>query len=385
VSGAPSVEHELALSHGGYLAFVYALPLALAALLEAGTALFSDVWSRPRLIVLGQASLAASLFLAAWTSSPWGLTLGLAFAGAASGVACGAAQALLVASRPGNAEGAMVRWSLYCALGDVLAPLATATAIASGHSYRVAMAIIALVVFVQCAMSLALDSRERHGDDSRRDGEDEDVSKSSADAVDSVRVALSHALRLPRLWGWLLVAASCTLLDELVVSLVALRLTHDRAASPALATAAAVTFAMGSIVGASATDRAMERASARNVLLVSGTSTALALLLVLAGHGAATACIALFVVGATCAPHHPLALGQAYGVIPERPGTVQAMGQIFVAVDIAAPLALGVLADRFGLDVALACLLAQPAIIVACSILLGRGATLPRLTSGPRR
>jgi MFS family permease len=385
VSGASSVEHELALSHWGYLAFVYALPLALAALLEAGTALFSDVWSRPRLIVLGQASLAASLFLAAWTSSPWGLTLGLALAGAASGVACGAAQALLFADRRGDAEGAMVRWSLYCALGDVLAPLATATAIASGHSYRAAMASIALVVSVQCGVSVALDSRERHGDAPRRDREDEDGSKSFADAVDSVRVALSHALGLPRLWGWLFAAASCTLLDELVVSLVVLRLTHDRAASPALATAAAVTFAMGSIVGASATDRAMERTSARNILLVSATTTALALFLVLASRGAPMACVALFVVGATCAPHHPLALAQAYGVIPERPGTVQAMGQIFVVVDIAAPLALGALADRFGLDVALACLLAQPAIIVACSVVLGRSVTLPPLISGPRR
>jgi MFS family permease len=98
VSGAPSVEHELALSHRGYLAFAFVLPLVAAALLEAGLALLSDVVERARLIVLGQAALAAALFFTAWTSNPWGLTLGLAFAGASSGVACGAAQALLIDS-----------------------------------------------------------------------------------------------------------------------------------------------------------------------------------------------------------------------------------------------------------------------------------------------
>jgi hypothetical protein len=40
---------------------VDALPLGLMAGREPGTARLSDVWSRPRLIVLGQASLAASL------------------------------------------------------------------------------------------------------------------------------------------------------------------------------------------------------------------------------------------------------------------------------------------------------------------------------------
>src|SRR5260370_27469403 len=111
---------------------------------EAEHALRSDGWGRARLVVRGQGALAAGLFLAAWASSPWGLTLGLALAGASSGVACGAAQALLLASNRTNADRAMVRWSFYCAIGDVLAPLVTGSAIALGHSYRAAMGAIAL-------------------------------------------------------------------------------------------------------------------------------------------------------------------------------------------------------------------------------------------------
>jgi hypothetical protein len=49
---------------------------------------------------------------------------------------------------------------------------------------------------------------------------------------------------------------------------------------------------------------------------------------------------------------------------------VQALGQLFVAVDVVAPLALGVVADHFGLTAAIACLLVQPAVIVACGAVL---------------
>lgn len=361
MSGAPSVERELGLSHRGYVAFAFALPLVAAAGLEAGIALLSDVWSRPRLVVLGQAALAGSLAFTAWTSSPWGLTLGLALAGASSGVACGAAQALLFASSAsggGGAERAMVRWSLYCALGDVLTPLVTATALALGHSYRGAMAAIAAVVALQCAVSARLLAR---GGEPRETPPDEEP-------AEPLRAALGRAVRLPRLWSWLLAAASCTLLDELVVALAALRLEHDRGAAPAAAAAVAVTFAMGSVLGTALTDRAVARTSARSVLLASAVASGLALLAFLATTSALASSVSLLVVGIACAPHHPLAQARAYGELPDRPGTVQALGQLFVVVDVVAPLVLGVVADCWGLGAAIGCLLVQPAVIAACAI-----------------
>ena len=77
--------------------------------------------------------------------------------------------------------------------------------------------------------------------------------------------------------------------------------------------------------------------------------------------------LALVVVGVTSAPHHPLALARAYDEMPNNPGTVQACAQLFAVVDVVAPLALGLAADRFGLGFATACLLLQPAIVVACA------------------
>jgi MFS family permease len=354
------VEHELGLSHSAYVALAFAAPLVVAAVLEGGIALLSDVWERRLLVLGGQVALAAALLFLGWTRSPWGLTIGLAIAGAASGVACSASQALLVVADPRGADRAMVRWTLFASVGDVLAPIVTASAIGLGFSYRGAMVAVAIVVAVQCCGSLrgglAQGQRPPSGE-----------SIESTPPPEPLRPALRRALRRPGLWVWLFAAASCTLLDELVVALGALRMQHDQGASAALSAAAAVLFSGGAVVGALLTDRAVARFGSRNVLLMSSVLCAVALGGVLAPATALASGAALFVVGVTCAPHHALAQARAYDEMPGNPGTVQAIGQLFVVVDVLAPLALGFLADRFGLRVAIACLLLQPVIIVACA------------------
>jgi MFS family permease len=361
VSGAPSVEHELALSHRGYLTFAFALPLVGAALLEAGLALLSDICGRARLVVLGQVALAAALLFTAWTSDPWSLAFGLALAGASSGVACGAAQGLLFASNRESADRAMVRWSIYGAVGDLLTPLLTALAIALGHSYRGAMGALAVVVLAHAVLATSLLFRGSHAEHPGPD---------VAPLAEPLREVLARAIRLPRLWAWLFAAGSCTLLDEIVVALGALRLAHAGGTSSAMATGAAVTFSAGSLLGATITDRLATRFDSRRVLAMSAILCALALAALWSTGSPLASCAALFAVGTTCAPHHPLALARAYDELPDYPGTVQAMGQVFFVVEVVAPLAIGLAADRLGLGAAIGCLLVQPAVIFACAALL---------------
>jgi MFS family permease len=358
VAGAPSVEGELALSHRAYVAVTFALPLVGAAVLEAGVALLSDVWGRGRLVAIAQWALSASLVGAACASSPLELAAALAFAGASSGAACGAAQALLVTSSNEGTDRIMVRWSLYGVVGDVLTPVLTAAAVALGYSFRGAMLAIAVVVGMQGAVSTGLGRAETHA------GVD-------AEPDEGLIEALARAARMPRLWTWLAAAASCTLLDEIVIALGSLRLAHDRGASMAAATATAVTFSAGAIVGTALSDRATARWPSTRILVGSALACAAALLALFACDTLTASCVALFFVGLTCAPHHPLAMARAYDELHDRPGTVQAIGQLFVVVDVLAPLVLGIVADRFGLRVALACLAVQPAVILACAALLG--------------
>jgi MFS family permease len=355
-SGAPSIERDFAFTHHAYVAFVFVGPLLVAALLEGGIALLSDVGGRRRLVFAGQTALAAALLFTASSKSAWGLSIGLAVAGAASGVACGAAQAVLVASDPPNTDRAMVRWTLFAAIGDVLTPLVGACAIALGHSYRGAMAAIAVVVVAQC-VAMARPYHEPRAE----------LRQASTPPPEPLRTALARAVRRWRLWAWLFAAAMCTLLDELVVAFAALRFERDQGLRETLATAAPVTFCAGSALGAALTDCAVARLGRRRVLVSSGILCALALAAFDAPLPSLISCVALFFVGITSAPHHPLALAQAYDEMPNNPGTVQAIGQLLVVVDVAAPLTLGFVADRIGLRAAIACLILQPFAIIVCA------------------
>jgi predicted MFS family arabinose efflux permease len=259
-----------------------------------------------------------------------------------------------------------VRWSLFAAIGDVLAPLLTASAIALGLAYRGAMVAVALVVAAQClgfARVHPAATREP-ANDALTDPPD------STHPPEPIRAALSRAMRRPRLWAWLFAAATCTLLDELVVAFSALRLQREEGIGEAFAVAAAVTFSVGSVLGAALTDGAAARLGRGRLLVASSVCCAAAVVAVLGSHSVPLSCAALFVVGVTCAPHHALALAQAYDEMPANPGTVQACAQVFVFVDVAAPLALGLVADRYGLRAAIGCLVVQPAVIAAAAVSL---------------
>jgi MFS family permease len=358
VTGAPAVERELGLSHAGYVVFVFVGPLLLAALLEGGLALLSDRVDRRRLLLGGQAALASALAFVAWAPSAWGLSAGLAVAGAASGVACGAAQAVLVAGDPQAVDRAMVRWTLFASIGDVLTPLLTAASLALGCSYRAALLAIALLVLLQLLASIRARASGLAGGSARDDGDP---------PPEPLVAAVARAARLPRLWTWLFAAASCTLLDELVIALAALHLRREQGWPESLAAAAAIAFATGSVAGASFADRAVARFGRRRVLFASAAGCTLALFALLLPLSPLAACGALFLLGCAAAPHHPLALAQAYEELPRNPGTVQAFGQVFVGLEVLAPLVVGEVADHFGLRAAVGCLLAQPLLIAAAS------------------
>jgi fucose permease len=86
----------------------------------------------------------------------------------------------------------------------------------------------------------------------------------------------------------------------------------------------------------------------------------LALVAWLAAGSLALAVLALGVLGACAATHYPLAQAAAYRALPGEPSSVAALGQLFGPLDLAIPVVLGLLADRYGSTVALLGLLVQP-------------------------
>jgi MFS family permease len=356
VVAAPSVEREQGLAHHEYTLFVFALPFVLSAALDAGLSLLCDWLPQRRLRAIGLAGTSISLVLVARAPSPFWLSCGLALTGAACGLACSAARAELLSHCPGNGERALVRWTLFGGLGDLASPLLVATVLGLGGSFRDALLVVAALFAVQALAA----TREQQLPRPARSTEEDEV---------PFWRALRDAAGQRRLWLWILGAGLCTLLDEIVLAFAALHMRLDLGASDTAATTCGVAISLGGTLGAWLTERFLERVSTRRLLLLTAGASLFALALVVAAPSGSWLVPALFLLGATAAPQYTLLEARAYAELPGRPGLVHALSQVTVLIEIAAPTALGAVAQVFGLRAALAALALQPLVALAlCGI-----------------
>jgi MFS family permease len=348
---APGVESSHRLGHVAYALWVFVVPTVIASLIEAPISAWSDRVDRSRLRRVAQVVLAAALALSALAPTAWLLSLGLALAGAASGVACAVAQGELVAGDPGNEDRAMSRWALFSAIGDTIAPLLVAAVLWAGGGYRGALLAVAAMIGLAAwprTPGVALPD-----DDAEEDA-----------------VPLREILGRRRLWGLLVAAGFCALLDEIVVALAALRLVRDLGASEGVAAAGLTLCSFGAVIGSAAIEPLLPRLGRARLLLASGALTLAALAAVVLSASPIAAVIALFLLGVVVAPQHSLLLAAAHELVPGRPGAVNAATQLLAPLDLALPFAVGAVAASFGLGAALAVLALQPILVVAAALWL---------------
>ena len=390
IAAAPDVERAHDVGHGAYALLTFTLPFLGSALLDAALALLADHACRRRLASLGMLGTSLGLWgcalAAGWTSLP----IGLACAGAASGMACSAAQAELMEHGAREREQAMMRWVLFGAIGDVITPPVAALVIGAGGNYRDAFALAAIGALAHAAWLWPRRGAGRAGgagDAAGTDGRmptraDGSAPASTRDAgalaesrdgpEDAPPVSLIEGLRAAvanrQLWLWLLGASLCTFLDEIVIALGALHAERDLGAAPAAAIAIVTSNSLGGVIGAALGARLLRTFRPDRVLLASAAGASIALLGVLLAPNLVSLGLALAVLGAAAAPQYALLRANAYAALPGRPGVVNALGQAFVLIDVLAPLALGALADHSGVRAALACLAIQPFAVLALTL-----------------
>lgn len=349
VAGTPELALDLPGGLGLLASALFLVPGLVALALEAVVLAWSDGADRRTVIAASLVVGALASLAAALSTGPVALGLWLGLWGYAVGIANGSAQAALVASSPDPAR-AMTRWGLSATAGDVVAPLLLAGVVAMGGSWRVALAASALFPLAT-ALAVATGRPLTAGDP------DEDEPR------EPIGVAVRSALRDRWLLAWLAAAAACTLMDEIVVVLVALRV--DAAGVPPLLRAVDLAvLSGGGAVGLALADRALPRVGPRAVLLASAVVVAAAF----GGWLLVPSTLLLALTGLGIGPMWPLCTAAAYARRPERPGLVGALNTLFAPADLAAPVLVGLVADRYGLTAALATLLLQPLVVAATAL-----------------
>ncbi len=72
----------------------------------------------------------------------------------------------------------------------------------------------------------------------------------------------------------------------------------------------------------------------------------------------------VFLTGLGALPWYTIAQAQALAALPGRPGTVGALQAIFVPIEITAPLLIGLVAERWGIQAGVTMFLVAPLLVL---------------------
>lgn len=347
-SAWPLVRADLGLSYA-QIGLLLGLPAIFANVIEPLFGLMADRGYRKPLILGGGVAFALSLALFAASGSFWLLLLSLLLFYPASGAFVSLTQAALMDAEPERREQNMARWTLVGSVGNVVGPLLVGLAVTLGLGWRPVFGLLAALT----VGALALMWRSRVGLMGEREPE----------AGLNVREATSEvsaALRRGEVRRWLLLLEAGNLTADVFRGLVALYFVDAVGASPAVAGLAVMVFTVVGLLGDVLVVPLLERVSGVAYLRVSSLLTALLFPAFLLVPQPAVKLVLLGLLGLLNAGWYAVLQARLYGSLPGRSGTVMALGSVTGMIGGLVPLALGVVAQRFGLEAALWCLLAGP-------------------------
>lgn len=311
----------------------------------------SDQWPKHHLLLGGMFGLAAGFALAA-VSPMFGLLLiGMTIIGATNGTALGLGQALLIDAQPTTSLRILTRWTTMAALGDLLAPLLVATALAAQFGWRTLWWGSALLWLAAAAAIW----RQRLASAHHPSGE-------TAYKVDwpGLRANLFMGLRNPRLLRWIFLDICPTMLDELFLVFAALFLTDKLGTNPAAASMMLTAPVIGGLSGLALLHVLGTNYSPGRLLQGSALVALAGLTLFLVARAPLPTLAGLGLVGLGTAFWYPIMAAGAYDSLPGRSGAVRALGSLRKPLEIALPLLLGLAAERWGIEWGLGLLLVAP-------------------------
>jgi MFS family permease len=346
--GAPDIERSFGLTHATITLTIFVVPAIAGFVIEPVVFLVSDRYPRKWFVVSGLGAMAGASFIAALAPNPETLSVAIAIWYIAAGAAAALSQATLVDRDPEGRARTMTRWTLFAAIGDLVAPLAIGGLALLGFSWRANFVFVGVALAVWCAALAVCRFPEVH-----EAGEDEPERA-------PLWRAFLEALRDRVLILWLLGIALCDLLDEILVVFASLHVRIELGASVGWQSAIVSGLVVGGIAGLAVLDRLLTRYTDHTLMIACSVGCAISYVIWLAAPTLLWSAILIVPVGATSATLYPLAAARAYARCPGRSGIVLAGNHLFTPVGLALPWLLGMVADRAGTLLALALLVVQP-------------------------
>ena len=354
----PLIRHDLALTYG-QIGLLASAPLLLGSLLELPVGVLAGQGRSRRLTVLaGGVVFILSLAAVAVAQSFIGLLAAFVIFFPASGAFVSLTQSGLMDADPGRREQHMARWNLAGSAGAVAGPVLLAGVLAAGGSWRTAYLALA-----GCAAAAWLGLARRGPlpvppSSPPESGPDQPGRGSALRRV-------GRAVRQPGVARWLVLLQVCDLLLDILTGFLALYLVDIVHATPEQA-ALGVAIRLGTgLAGDVLLIRALERVSGLSLLRLSAAAAAVLYPGFLLVPGLGPKLVILGVLTVVTTPWYPVLQAQLYRSLPGESGIVVSLSSASSLLAGAVPLAVGFLAQGFGLAWALAGLAIAPLGILA--------------------
>jgi MFS transporter, FSR family, fosmidomycin resistance protein len=352
----PLIRRDLALSYG-QIGLLASVPLLLGSLLELPLGVLAGHGRRRRAaVLLGGAVFILSLAGAAVARSFAGLLIAFVVFFPASGAFVTLTQSGLMDADPARREQHMARWELAGSAGSVAGPALLIAVLAAGGDWRSAYLVLALA-----AAAAWLGAARNPPQPAPADGRRDRPGNVAAPPPDQPRAlaAARRALAAPVL-RWLALLQVSDLLLDVFTGFLALYLVAVVHATPAQA-ALGVAIRLGAgLAGDAALIRTLRHGGGLRLLRASAAAAAVAFPGFLLVPGLWPKLMLLACVSVITAPWYPVLQAQLYASLPDQSGVVVSLSSAAGLLGGAAPLAVGFLAQRFGLAWALAGLAAAP-------------------------
>jgi MFS transporter, FSR family, fosmidomycin resistance protein len=348
----PLIRHDLGLSYG-QVGLLVSVPLLAGGALELPLGLLAGDGRRRRRAMAG-GGLIFILTLAAVASARSFAVLLCAFTAfyPASGAFVSLTQAELMDAWPDRQARVMARWDLAGSVGAVAGPLLVLAVVASGGGWRAAYLILAGLAAVAWLGT----------------GLREPVPAGAAAERRPWTARAREAAAALRDWStvrFVVLLEVANLLVDVLTGFVALYLVDVAHAAPAIA-ALAIAIRLGcGLAGGAALVLVLDRLADVTVLRVSAVAAALLYPAFLLAPGVAAKMAILAALSAATAPWYPLLQARLYGSLPGRSPVAVTLSSAAALAGGLGPLAVGMIAEAFGLSWALAGLSIVPVALLA--------------------
>jgi FSR family fosmidomycin resistance protein-like MFS transporter len=346
------------------------VPLLAGGLLELPLGVLAGQGRRRRLAVLGGGVIfVLTLLGVAFAHSFAALLCAFVAFYPASGAFVSLTQAELMDVWPDRQAQVMARWELAGSIGAVAGPLLLTAVLVSGGGWRDGYLVLAGLAAASwlgsclrgsgpvspAAQAAAADGGQTQGGET---------------ASRPWRARVREVIAALRDWGtlrWLMLLQVADLLVDVFTGFLALYLVEVVHLRPAVAALAIAVRLGAALAGDAALVLVLERAGDLTVLRASAVAAALLYPGFLLVPGTVPKLVILAVLSAATAPWYPLLQARLYGSLPGRSSVAVTLSTAAGMAGGLGPLAVGLIANAFGLPWALAGLIVVPVAILALS------------------